>query len=101
MNDAVSLRLINFFEGVSFLLLLLVAMPLKYLFDLPLAVRIAGGLHGLLFLGLGLSLYQAYVNGWSALRVLRVLLMALVPGSFVWMDKRIAEWAADSAQSQA
>lgn len=97
MNDAVSLRLINFFEGVSFLLLLLVAMPLKYLFDLPLAVRIAGGLHGLLFLGLGLSLYQAYVNGWSALRV---LLMALVPGSFMWMDKRIAKWASDSAQSQ-
>ena len=36
-------------EGISFLVLLFVAMPLKYLADLPLAVTIVGGLHGVLF----------------------------------------------------
>lgn len=36
-------------EGVSFLLLLFIAMPLKYVFNMPVAVRIAGGLHGVLF----------------------------------------------------
>ena len=36
-------------EGVSFLVLLLVAMPLKYLANMPMAVTIVGGLHGILF----------------------------------------------------
>ena len=38
-----------YLEGASFLLLLLVAMPLKYLWDLPLAVRIVWTAHGALF----------------------------------------------------
>lgn len=36
-------------EGYSYLLLLLIAMPLKYLADMPLAVRIVGSIHGALF----------------------------------------------------
>jgi hypothetical protein len=35
------LRLVAFLEGSSFLALLFIAMPLKYLAGLPLAVRIA------------------------------------------------------------
>lgn len=42
-------RKIAFAEGVSFLVLLLIAMPLKYFADMPIAVTIVGGLHGLLF----------------------------------------------------
>lgn len=36
-------------EGYSYLVLLLIAMPLKYMADMPLAVRIAGSTHGVLF----------------------------------------------------
>jgi integral membrane protein len=43
------LRLIGFIEGWSFLVLLLVAMPLKYALDLPLPVKVVGSLHGGLF----------------------------------------------------
>ena len=43
-------RLVALLEGSSYLLLLFVAMPLKYLAGLPLAVRLVGSLHGLLFL---------------------------------------------------
>lgn len=43
-------RKIAFAEGVSFLVLLLIAMPLKYIADLPIAVTIVGGIHGLLFI---------------------------------------------------
>lgn len=43
------LRIAGKVEGVSYLLLLGVAMPLKYLAGLPLAVKIAGWMHGLLF----------------------------------------------------
>jgi integral membrane protein len=44
------LRRFSLVEGVSTLLLFFVAMPLKYVFDLPMAVTIVGSLHGLLFL---------------------------------------------------
>ncbi|MDH4303765.1 MAG: DUF3817 domain-containing protein, partial [Nitrospira sp.] len=37
-------------EGSSFLLLLFIAMPMKYFMGMPLAVRVVGLIHGLLFL---------------------------------------------------
>ena len=43
------LRLLSIVEGTSTLLLFGIAMPLKYFADMPLAVRIVGSLHGLLF----------------------------------------------------
>ena len=45
-----NLRILGNVEGVSYLLLLGVAMPLKYLADMPLAVRIVGMGHGVLFI---------------------------------------------------
>lgn len=44
------LRLVGFLEGMSYLILLGIAMPLKYLADMPIAVRIVGSLHGGLFI---------------------------------------------------
>jgi len=102
MKDVAALRVVTFLEGISFLVLLFVAMPLKYLLDLPLAVRVAGGLHGLLFLGLALSLYHAHVDyGWSRSRLLVLLGLSLVPGSFFWMDERIVAWSRQSAREEA
>ena len=40
---------VGHWEGVSYLLLLAVAMPLKYFFNLPMAVSVLGSLHGILF----------------------------------------------------
>ena len=39
-------------EGFSTLGLFFVAMPMKYMYDQPMAVTIAGLIHGFLFLGL-------------------------------------------------
>ena len=44
------LRLVGRLEAVSFLLLLGVAMPLKYLLDMPGAVKVVGWGHGVLFM---------------------------------------------------
>lgn len=44
-------RKIAFAEGISFLVLLGIAMPLKYFADMPMAVTVVGGLHGILFVG--------------------------------------------------
>jgi integral membrane protein len=46
------LRLLGLTEGVSTLILFFVAMPLKYLGGMPVAVTIGGSIHGFLFLAL-------------------------------------------------
>jgi integral membrane protein len=42
-------RMIALAEGISFLVLLLIAMPLKYMFDIPQVVKFVGWVHGALF----------------------------------------------------
>jgi integral membrane protein len=49
------LRLMGMVEGTSTLLLFGVAMPLKYVAGLPMAVTIVGAVHGLLFLALAMT----------------------------------------------
>lgn len=43
-------RMIGIAEGISFLVLLLIAMPLKYFFNIPDAVKFTGWAHGALFI---------------------------------------------------
>jgi integral membrane protein len=84
------LRIIGIIEGISFLLLLGVAMPLKYFAGLPQAVTAAGWLHGLLFITFCLALTQAHQEAkWTLWRTGGVLTAALLPfGPFV-IDKRL------------
>lgn len=49
-NKVFLLRKIGIAEGISFLVLLFIAMPLKYYFNQPLTVKIIGWLHGILFI---------------------------------------------------
>ena len=84
------LRLYAFLEGSSLLLLLLVAMPLKYLFGLPLAVRVVGGVHGLLFLLFVSALYRAASErDWSRRESLTAFAAALIPGGTFVLDRRL------------
>jgi integral membrane protein len=86
------LRAIGLVEGVSFLLLLGVAMPLKYFAGIPQAVTIVGWLHGLLFIAFCMALTQAHQDAkWSAWRSATVVIAALLPfGPFV-IDKKLRE----------
>jgi integral membrane protein len=58
-NPIGRLRLIGLLEGSSFLILLGIAMPLKYAAGMPLAVKYVGWAHGALFLLFILALGQA------------------------------------------
>ena len=51
MSELKKFRLINKIEGLSYLFLLFVAMPLKYMAGFPIATKIAGMIHGVLFIG--------------------------------------------------
>lgn len=72
-------------EGVSFLLLLGIAMPLKYMAGLPLAVHWVGSIHGFLFVAyVALALGLFAVLGWPLSRLPGVFLAAVLPfGTFV------------------
>ena len=80
------LRLVAFLEGTSFLFLLFVAMPLKYLAGLPLAVRIVGTVHGVLFVIFLAVLYRAgRARRWPLRRWLIAFVSSIVPfGTFVF-----------------
>lgn len=90
VNKASPLRIIIYTEGVSYLLLLCIAMPLKYVFDLPLAVRIAGGIHGFLFLAFLLLLFLRHLErDWTVWKSGTLFVASLIPGSFFWMDRQV------------
>lgn len=84
------LRLIGFLEGISLLLLLGVAMPLKYLAGQPTAVRYAGMAHGLLFVLYVLLLIQVAIERrWSFGKVSLALLASVVPFGTFWAERRL------------
>ena len=84
------LRLIGMLEGISFILLLGIAVPLKHLAGKPEAVRYLGMTHGLLFLAFCIALYQAMnAHDWSIKKALGPFAAALIPfGPFV-IDRRL------------
>ncbi|ABS24102.1 DUF3817 domain-containing protein [Bacillus cytotoxicus] len=79
------LRAIGFVEGISFLLLLFVAMPLKYFAGFAAAVKITGMAHGVLFILFIFAVIQVTIaNRKSILWVLGALLASVIPfGTFV------------------
>jgi integral membrane protein len=80
------LRAVGLLEGTSFLVLLFIAMPLKYFAGMPLAVKAAGWAHGLLFMLYLLALgHAASAHSWSLLRVGAGFIASVVPfGPFVF-----------------
>ena len=97
-NPIPLLRRVAFAEGVSFLVLLGVAMPLKYLAGLPLAVLVVGWLHGVLFVVFCLALMRVWlVAKWPIPRCAAIFIAALLPfGPFV-ADRRMGKWEVEFA----
>lgn len=77
-------------EGASFVVLLFVAMPLKYAASMPLAVRVVGALHGVLFLVFLAALFHAsFERRWGFGRAALAFASSIVPfGTFVF-DKSL------------
>jgi integral membrane protein len=94
-------RTVAFLEGTSYLVLLLVAMPLKYLLAMPLAVRVVGSIHGFLFVLFVLLLLRvATERQWPLLRSGWALLASVLPGGTFVFDRTLqAELARCSEES--
>jgi len=90
------LRFIGFVEGMSYLVLLLVAMPLKYWAAMTMAVRIVGSAHGGLFVLFFLSVAEvsARRGWWTGSFWGKAFLASIVPlGTFVfdrWLKRQEA-----------
>jgi len=84
MSELQKFRIINKIEGYSFLTLLFIAMPLKYIAGFPLATKIVGMIHGILFI---LFIYQLLTASsavpFSKKETLRFFIASILPfGSF-------------------
>lgn len=76
-------------EGISFIVLLFIAMPLKYGFGWPYAVSYVGWAHGVLFVAYGISLLEVWHNqSWPFFRAALAGLMSLLPFGTFWFEKK-------------
>lgn len=99
MKPVPSLRVISAIEGISYLLLLFVAMPLKYGLGEPLAVRILGMAHGWLFVAFVVALVWAMrARGWSLVRGAMLFVLSLVPFGFLGIDRFLRQDAEAAAE---
>jgi integral membrane protein len=79
-------RWISLIEGISFLLLLFIAMPLKYTMGIPEPVTYVGWAHGALFI---LYIYLVFPTArslkWGFSRTLLALMASVLPfGPFIF-----------------
>lgn len=83
-------RVVALLEGASLLALFGIAMPLKYLADMPQAVRIVGWLHGVLFIWYVAEVADlALRKVWGRRTVALAMLMSSLPGGAFWFDRRL------------
>lgn len=83
-------RLVALLEGLSFLILLFIAMPLKYFWGFPLAVKYVGWIHGVLFMLYMVLLMQVWKQyQWKISKVAVAFTASLLPfGTFI-LDRKL------------
>jgi integral membrane protein len=77
-------------EGISFLVLLFIAMPLKYIFHQPMAVSVFGWIHGILFVAFLFLAWEIKTDqnkniAWFG----RCFLAAILPAGTFLLDKKL------------
>jgi integral membrane protein len=82
-------RVIAFFEGISYILLLFIAVPIKYVFDDPTYVKLLGMPHGILFMIY--IIFSFIVNiklKWNIKELFIILIASLVPLGTFYVDRK-------------
>lgn len=76
-------------EGISFLLILFITMPLKYYFEMPMPNKVIGMVHGLLFVVYFAFCFVIYSDeNWSKKKLIYALIASSVPfGTFIFEKK--------------
>lgn len=95
------LRTVGIYEGISYLLLLGIGMPLKHIFGIPEVVKYVGWAHGILFILYMVALLQVtLVHRWSVAKVAAGVIASLLPfGPFI-LDKKLLHSEEEKAVQQ-
>jgi integral membrane protein len=93
MNKKLSwLRKTGIAEGISFLVLLGIAMPLKYMLHQPMAVKICGWIHGILFVAFLFLAWEYKTDRNKSLKwFATAFLAAIIPTGTFFFDKKLKE----------
>ena len=79
-------------EGISYIALLFIAMPLRHWAGLPLAVKYTGWAHGLLFILYIIFLIMSWTEyKWSFKKAFLIGGASLLPFAPFWVDKKLKE----------
>lgn len=79
-------------EGISYLILLFIAMPIKYIFDIPEPVKYFGWIHGVLFLFyMVILIMTTFKYRWSIVRVIIYIVGSVLPFVPFILDKKLKE----------
>jgi len=81
------LRVISYLEGISYVLLLFIAVPIKYYANDPSLVKLLGMPHGLLFVAFVIvSLMNSKKYDWSFIKTVFVLISSIIPFGTFYVD---------------
>jgi integral membrane protein len=96
-----TLRIVGLLEGISFLLLLFIAMPMKYLLDNPILVKYVGMGHGVLFILFLIVLFTVCEKQkWSITMFILGLIASILPfGTFVF-DRKLKNFEQPIAEPE-
>lgn len=82
-------KIIALLEGSSLLLLLFFAMPMKYLMQEPIYVRVIGMAHGLLFVGyIIIAITLKFVEDWNVKKLSSVCIASVIPFGTFYIDRK-------------
>jgi len=88
LSDIKIFRLVSSSEAISFLLLLFVGMPLKYMADNPILVEILGPVHGVLFVAYVFGAFiMAKKLSWTKKQLIISILCSLLPFGPFYVEK--------------
>ena len=83
-------RMVAIAEGISFLVLLLIAMPLKYMLDMPMMVKVVGWIHGALFVSFFYFAFEVFTTFKKVFLWLgKAFLAAIIPFGTFLLDKEL------------
>ncbi|MBL6648527.1 MAG: DUF3817 domain-containing protein [Flavobacteriaceae bacterium] len=87
-------RIISFFEGISYLLLLFIAVPLKYFYGDEFLVKILGMPHGILFmLYIFFSIILKNKMNWSIIQTIEIMMGSIIPFGTFYIDYKYLKYS--------
>jgi integral membrane protein len=94
-------RVLAYVVGVFLLVLVFVAMPLKYFADQPALVAIVGPVHGFLYMAYLVVAFDLAVRAkWPFLRTVLILLAGTIPVMSFVAERKVTSWTRQRSEPE-